>query len=67
MRKVKPKPKPCTCPAYKFPHRLDSAKCKELYDGGSAETYENYKAELLRDFEREEARAINATLNDVRF
>lgn len=49
----------CSCPAYPFVHRLDSGKCKELYDSGSDETYENYKAEIVRDFDREEARAIN--------
>jgi len=55
MKKVKP----CRCPAYPFPHRLDSAKCKELYDSGSEKTYENYKVEAVRDFDRTESRAIN--------
>jgi hypothetical protein len=60
----------CRCPAYKFPHRLDSLKCKELYDSGSEETYTDNNAELLRDFDRTEARAINSELsifNQVRF
>lgn len=28
----KMKAKPCRCAAYKFPHRLDSGKCRELYN-----------------------------------
>lgn len=53
--------KTCNCPAYKFPHRLDGGKCAELYNSGSDETYEDNKAELLRDFDRTEARAINSS------
>ena len=34
----------CTCPAYSFPHRLDSKACKELYDSGSELSYETYPA-----------------------
>ena len=30
--KDKIKVKPCDCSAYKFPHRLDSGKCRELYN-----------------------------------
>ena len=26
------KPKPCKCGAYPFPHRLDSGKCRDLYN-----------------------------------
>ena len=26
------KDKPCTCEAYRFPHRLDSGKCRALYN-----------------------------------
>lgn len=35
----------CTCEAYlgksgkPFPHRLDSGKCKELYNSGNDDTY----------------------------
>lgn len=29
---IKRKPKPCTCKAYPFPHRLDGGKCKDLYN-----------------------------------
>ena len=51
------KPKPCYCNAYNFPHRLDSKACKELY---SAEVLtEDYRAGVMRDFDRVEANAIN--------
>ena len=55
----KMKAKPCRCAAYNFPHRLDSKACKELYDSGSDATYEDYRVEAVRDFDRTEARAIN--------
>lgn len=32
------KVKPCTCAAYGFPHRLDSGKCRELYNAQEEET-----------------------------
>ena len=34
MNNIKPKRKQvtCTCEAYTFPHRLDSGKCRELYN-----------------------------------
>jgi hypothetical protein len=57
----------CNCPAYKFPHRMDSKACKELYDSGSDETY---KDTSLRDFDSTEAKAINSERNifmQVRF
>lgn len=34
----------CRCPAYSFPHRLDSKACRELYNSGSELTYETYPA-----------------------
>ena len=34
------KPKPCRCHAYSFPHRLDSGKCRELYNN-TDDTYSN--------------------------
>ena len=40
--------------------------CPKCMNDEADEAGDN-KAELLRDVEREEARAINATLNDVRF
>ncbi len=30
--KTKRKQITCNCEAYKFPHRLDSGKCRELYN-----------------------------------
>ena len=61
------KAKPCNCDAYKFPHRLDSGKCKELYN--HSDISEDYKAGMLRDFERSEAQAYNKELSifEVRF
>ena len=59
------KVKPCYCPAYldkngkPFPHRLDSGKCAALYNSGSNETYEDYRKEIVRDFDRTEAKSIN--------
>jgi hypothetical protein len=38
MAKTKQKIKPCTCEAYPFPHRLDSGKCRELYNETPVET-----------------------------
>ena len=58
------KVKPCNCPAYAFPHRLDSGECKALYNSGSDATYEDYRKDIVRDFDRTEARAIN--LNNAR-
>lgn len=39
MNTIKPKRKQvtCTCEAYKFPHRLDSGKCRELYNQQATE------------------------------
>lgn len=54
--------KTCTCPAREFPHRLDELSCRDLYNSGSDETYMSRRelnAELLSDFDRTEARAIN--------
>ena len=56
--------KVCNCPAYSWPHRLDSGECKILYDSGSKLTYEDYSKEIVRDFDRAEASAIN--LNNAR-
>lgn len=42
--KYKRKQVNCNCPAYPFVHRLDSGKCKTLYDSGSELTYETYPA-----------------------
>ena len=58
------KVKPCYCPAYKWPHRLDGGECKALYNGGSDATYQDYRKEIVRDFDRVEAQAIN--LNNAR-
>ena len=49
----------CTCPAYKFPHRLDSGECKVLYNSNSEQSYREFKAEQLQEFDRTEARGIN--------
>ena len=49
----------CYCNAYAFPHRLDSKACKELYN--SEVLTEDYRAGVMRDFDRVEANAINAT------
>ena len=57
------KVKPCNCPAYAFPHRLDSGKCAALYNSGSDETYQDYRKEIVRDFDRTEANAINLNNN----
>ena len=39
MTNIKPKRNQvtCTCEAYKFPHRLDSKACRELYNQQAAE------------------------------
>lgn len=52
--------KTCNCPAYNFPHRLDSKACKELYDSDSEESYKDTR---LQDFDRTEAKAINSERN----
>ena len=57
------KVKPCNCPAYKHPHRLDGGECKALYNSGSNETYQDYRKEIVRDFDRVEASAINLDNN----
>lgn len=49
----------CNCPAYKFPHRLDSGECKKLYNSDSEQSYRDFKAEQLQEFDRTEAAAIN--------
>lgn len=61
------KAKPCNCSAYKFPHRIDSGACRELYN--HADISEDFKAGMARDFERTEARAYNKELSTfaVRF
>ena len=58
------KVKPCNCPAYAWPHRLDGGACKNLYNSGSDKTYEDYRKDIVRDFDKTEAKAIN--LNNVR-
>ena len=30
----------CTCPAYNFPHRMDSGKCREMYNEQAPEESE---------------------------
>ena len=52
------KVKPCNCPAYSWPHRLDGGACKALYN--SDVLTEDYRAGIVRDFDKTEARAINA-------
>lgn len=37
--------KPCTCPAYPFPHRQDSGKCRELYNASKVEPIEDFYSE----------------------
>lgn len=32
LKKPTRKQKTCNCDAYKFPHRLDGGKCRELYN-----------------------------------
>jgi hypothetical protein len=49
--------KVCNCPAYPFVHRLDSGKCKELYNNTPPE--EDYRVQIVRDFDRIESRSIN--------
>jgi len=38
--KTKRKQITCNCEAYKFPHRLDSGKCRELYNNTPFEPIE---------------------------
>ncbi len=56
----------CNCPARDYPHRLDEPLCRMLYN---ADISEDYKAGLLRDFERSESQAYNKELSifEVRF
>ena len=49
----------CNCPARTYPHRLDEKLCRALYNSGSDETYREFKAGMLRDFDRENAKSIN--------
>ena len=56
------KVKPCNCPAYAFPHRLESKACRELYNAEVLS--EDYRNSMMRDFDRTEAKAIN--LNNAR-
>ena len=65
-KKVKRQQITCRCPARDFPHRLDELKCKELYDSGSDETYQEIQRKELALFDRTEARAINASLAILR-
>lgn len=62
MAQFKRKQINCNCPAYPFVHRLDSGKCAALYNSGSDDTYmtrQQWEYEMLRDFDRTEAQAIN--------
>lgn len=56
------KTKVCNCSAYNFPHRLDSGKCRELYNSNSDESYREFNKNMLRDFNRTEAHSINRAL-----
>ena len=47
----------CNCEAYSFPHRLDSKACRELYNNNTIE--EDYRVQIMKDFDRTEAQAIN--------
>jgi hypothetical protein len=58
----RPKQPPCKCTVYAFPHRLGSGKC-----GEQLESREQHNQELLRDFDRTEAQAINASAIALRF
>lgn len=49
----------CTCPAYNFPHRLDSGECKKIYNSDNSQSNREFKAEQLQELDRIEARAIN--------
>ena len=60
------KAKPCNCGAYKDEHNLDDPKCRMLYNDDISD---DYKAGMLRDFERTEAQSYNNELSTfaVRF
>ena len=58
----------CYCVAEKYPHRLESTlACRQLYNNSDISA--DYKAGMLLDFERTEARAYNNELStfSVRF
>jgi len=50
--------KMCTCSAYRWPHKLDEGLCKDLYNATDGEA--DYRVEIMRDFDRTEAQAINS-------
>ena len=68
------KAKPCYCAAYidkngkPWPHRIDSGKCRDFYNNSDISA--DYKAGMLRDFEKNEALSYNKELSifeQVRF
>lgn len=57
----------CYCSAEKYPHRLEStAACRTLYN---EDISDDFKAGMLRDFERNEAQSMNRerSIFEVRF
>ena len=66
---MKAKQVTCRCDAESYPHRLESTlACRELYN--HSDISDDFKAGLLRDFERTEAQAMNSErsiFNNMRF
>lgn len=51
----------CRCSAYSYPHRIDGGKCHDFYNNDDIS--DDFKAGMLRDFERNEAQGYNNELS----